>query len=336
MTGTALVTGATGLVGSHVVEKLVAEGWRVRMLVRSPERLSSPVEKGAELVKGDVLNRESLIEAARGTTHIFHTAAAIIPSGGGYEAYRRLNIDGTANALAAARSANARLLHLSSVAVYGPTARYADRVTDEDTPLEPLQEVLYYARTKRESEQLVLGAFAKGDVWTTAVRPCVIYGRRDRQFTPRIARTLRFGVIPIPGGGRNTLSIVHAANVADAAVLAATTEIAGGQAYNVCSDATPITTREFFQLAGKGLGRRVKVVGIPVAVTRGLLGVARIGIGLIKGTGAKALTFGSLGFLTRDNPFSSERARRELGWTPRVDPRDGVVDAFRWYADSRK
>ena len=335
MTRTALVTGATGLVGSHIAEKLLADGWTVIALVRSLEKAEWLAAQGAKLVKGDVLNRQLMIDTASLATHVFHTAAAILPRGRSYESYRKLNIDGTKNVIAAAAGSRARLIHLSSVAVYGPTARYADHVTDEDTVLEPLAEGLYYARSKRESEQIVLDAFAKGDVWTTAIRPCVIYGRRDRQFVPRMARAMRLGVLPLPGSGGNIMSIVHASEVADAAILAATTEAAGGRAYNVTTDKVPVTTRQFFELAARGLGRRVRIVSIPVWVTRGALAVARGVAGVVAGSGARAMVRSSLGFVTRDNPFSSERARRELGWTPTTDPRDAIPDAFAWYAQRR-
>ena len=334
----ALVTGATGLVGSHIVEKLLSDGWRVRALVRTPDKARWLSAMGAEVVTGDVLDRTSLNRAASRMTHIFHTAAAILPRGG-YEAYRSLNIDGTANVLTAAMR-NApdvpRVLHLSSVAVYGPTARYSDEPTHEGAAYEPLDESLYYARTKRESEQMMVRASQQGDVWTTAIRPCVIYGRRDRQFVPRVARALRFGILPIPGGGRTTLSVVHAANVADAAVLAVTTDAALGQAYNITTDASPVTGREFFRLAASGLRRGLRVLNVPIGPARIVTSLASTVAGITQGPGARAMARSSLFFLTRDNPFSSERAREELGWIPRVDPRTAIPDAFRWYAESRK
>src|SRR6185437_1913754 len=147
--------------------------------------------------------------AVKGRDVVFHTAAAITPRGG-WDAFR-LNIEGTVNAIRAAERAGARLLHLSSVEVYGPRGRYrpSSEKTDEDAPLEPLPERAYYARSKRESEQLVLAAHAEGRLWATAVRPDVIYGRRDRQFVPRVARVLRRGFAPLIDGGRATLAIVH-------------------------------------------------------------------------------------------------------------------------------
>ena len=328
---TALVTGATGLVGSHLVERLVAGGWRAIALVRDPAAAAWLVPLGAEPRAGDVLDARSLADAARGADVVFHTAAAITPRGG-WEAYRRPNVDGTANALAAAERAGARLLQLSSVAVYGPSARYGDRKTGEDTPLAPLPAGAHYASSKRESESLVLAAHRAGRVWTTAIRPSVIYGPRDRQFVPRAARLLSTGVAPIVGAGRSTLAIVQAANVADAAFLAATADAAGGRAYNVADD-FDVTVADFVRLAAVGLGRRVRALSLPPFAARAAVAVARRGAALLRGDAAGIMASSTYDFLARDNPFTSERARRELGWEPAVRPEEGIPAAFRWAAE---
>ena len=94
----------------------------------------------------------------------------------------------------------------------------------------------------------MLDAHAEGKLWATAVRPDVVYGERDRQFVRRIARLLRFGFARVVGGGRSTLAVVHAANVADGLVRAATHDAAGGRAYNLAND-FDVTVAEFFRLA---------------------------------------------------------------------------------------
>ena len=129
------------------------------------------------------------------------SAAAVTPSGG-WEAYQRPNVEGTRNAIAAVVQSGSRLVHVSSVAVYGGSARYLQGSrTSEDAVLSPLSENSWYARSKRDSEALVLDAHREGRIWATAVRPDVIYGRYDRQFVPRLARLLRRGFAPIIGGG---------------------------------------------------------------------------------------------------------------------------------------
>jgi nucleoside-diphosphate-sugar epimerase len=328
----ALVTGATGLVGYHIVERLLAEGWETRALVRVPAAAADLELRGAQLRQGDVLERVGIARAAQGCDAIFHAAAEVSPRGG-WEAFRRTNIQGTGNVVAAAHDARTRLVHISSVAVYGQRERYRrDGPTHEDIPLTPLPEHAHYARSKREAEQTVLAAHARGEIWATAIRPCVIYGPRDRQFVPRVARLLRLGLAPVPGGGGNTLAIVHAASVADAAVRAATRDIAGGRAYNATNDGE-ITVLDFFRLAAEGLGRPIK----PVAVPTWLLELAftiSLGIRKLLGAGTAAVSAAAaVDLLTRDNPFTSRRAREELGWNPPIPPQVGVPASFRWWRE---
>jgi nucleoside-diphosphate-sugar epimerase len=329
----ALITGATGLVGSHVAERLLSDGWTVRALVRSPERAATALHGRVELAAGDVLDEASFTRAAEGCHVVFHAAANIIVRGG-WEAYRVTNIDGTRNAILAAQRASARLLHISSVAVYGPTryeAAAQGRKTDESLPLKPLPERAYYARSKRESEKLVRRAHVEGRVWGTAVRPCVIYGRRDRQFVPRMAQLMKRGAIPLLRGGRATLGVVHAANVADGAILAATSDVAGGKAYNLTND-FDVTVRRFFELAAEGLGRRPIFLPMPMWLARGALRSAKALSRLLTGGRFRLVGNAAIDFLAEDNPFSSDLAKRELGWRPVVRPEEGVVDAFRWWS----
>jgi nucleoside-diphosphate-sugar epimerase len=284
-----------------------------------------------DLATGDVLEPTGFARAARGCDVVFHTAAAVTPAGG-WEAFQRPNVEGTRNAIAAVAGAGARLVHVSSVAVYGSASRYRDgALTGEDTEIAPLSDNSHYARSKRESEALVLGAHHEGRIWATAVRPDVIYGRHDRQFVPRVVRLLRRGFVPIIGGGQSTLAIVHAENVADGMVRAAATEMAGGRAYNLAND-YDVTVAEFFRLAAAGLNVRLRNVRVPYVVAKGAERAFRSIAPLLPGNRFKAVSFSAVDFLTRDNPFTSERARRELGWDPPMRPEVGIPDAFSWWA----
>lgn len=330
---TALVTGATGQVGSHIIERVRREGWALRALVRMPDA-ARWLGGDVSLVRGDVTDASSFQAAAKGCDIIFH-AAATVTSPGGWEEYQALNLEGTRNAIHAARDNGARLMHVSSVAVYGPGMRYqSGRLTDEDSTLETLSDDQYYPRSKRDSERMVLDAHAAGEIWATTIRPDVIYGRRDRQFVPRIARLLSSGFAPMIDGGRTALPIIHAASVAEAAWLAATTDAAAGRAYNIANEA-PISSREFFTLGGEGLGKRVVGVPIPKPLAMLMLRAAVNIIGLIRGKGLRAISGGTLDFLTRGNPFTSQRAHEELGWKPVTDPRVEIPDAFRWWKTDR-
>jgi nucleoside-diphosphate-sugar epimerase len=330
----ALVTGATGLVGSYIVERLHADGWSVRALVRDAARASWLQPLGAELFTGDVLDADAFTRAAASCDGIFHCAAAILPERAEWEAYRATNLDGTRNAIAAARAAGARLLHVSSVAVYGGASRYRDTPTDETVVLPPLPETAFYARSKRESEAMVLEAHRRGEIWACAVRPDVIYGKRDRQFVPRIGKVIARGFFPLLGGGRSTLAIVHAGNVADGAVRAIQTDIAGGKAYNLAND-YDVTVRDFVRLAAQGLRRRVMLVPVPMILAKTVFKLMTMLIGVARRGAALSQAGGAVAFVSHDNPFSSDRAKRELGWAPPIRPEIGIPEAFRWWADQR-
>jgi 2-alkyl-3-oxoalkanoate reductase len=333
VTRLALVTGATGLVGSHLVERLARDGWTVRAMVRDPAgaRWLEPLG-AAEIVPGDVLDAAAVGRAAAGATAIFHTAAAISPKAG-WEAFRSTNIDGTNAIIDATRASGARLLHLSSVAVYG-RARWGTEPTHEDLPLPPLPEHAYYARSKRESEQLVMDAQARGEIWAAAVRPNWIYGERDRQFIPRALKMFALPVVPLIEGGHSILSMVHAGNVADAAVRAVGVDAAAGRVYNTTNDFA-VSVADFIRLGAEGLERRVRTVSVPLWAAEGAMNLVKASVRLAKGREMSGHASGIVPALSRDNPFTSDRARRELGWDPPYDPETAIPAAFRWQRTRR-
>jgi nucleoside-diphosphate-sugar epimerase len=327
----ALVTGATGMVGSYIVEQLRAQGWTARALVRRAEGAEWLEGLGAERAVGSLDDATSLREAARSCDVVFHAAAAI-GSGGEWESYRRSNVLGTANVIAAAASAGARLVHVSSTAVFGRD-RYRGEPLDENAPLSILPESDVYGRSKQEAERAVLLAHQAGKVWATVVRPPVMYGRRDRQFVPRVGPVLTRGFFPLIGGGRARLTMVHAGNVADGAVLAAISDCAGGQVYHLTND-HPVDAALLVECARRGLEREIWAPVVPLAV--GASGFAALAVALrLIGRGDLARhAGGTFEMLTRDNPFTSARAVRELGWAPKVLPAVGLTDAFGWWRNS--
>jgi UDP-glucose 4-epimerase len=328
----ALVTGATGMLGARLVERLLGEGWSVRALARDPSRAAWIEAQGARVAAGDLTDPESLAAAATGCDAVFNAAAAIGP-GGDHEAFRRVNVTGTANVLAVAAAAGSRLVHVSSTSVFG-RQRYRPTPTDETAELPELPEADAYGRSKQEAERLVLDAHAQGRVWAVVVRPPVMYGPRDRQFAPRLGPVLEWGVFPLIGGGRTTLSLVHADSVADGAIRAATTGRAGGHVYHLTND-FDVTVADLVRFASRGLGRRILAPRVPGAVGRAAF--KALALALVA-AGRKDITphaEGLLQMLTRDNPFTSERARRELRWSPVIRPPEGLSEAFRWWRDSR-
>jgi nucleoside-diphosphate-sugar epimerase len=321
---TVLVTGGSGLVGSHVIEALRARGVPVRALARAPAA-TVVAALGAEPVIGEVTDPAAWQRAcAGGVSGIVH-AAAIVQRPLPWAAYEAVNVGGTRQAIAAARTAGrgTRLVHVSSVAVYGGTADYRperERRT-EDAPFRSIPEHDYYARSKREAEALVR-TFAEADGGTgIAIRPNVIYGERDRLFTPRVIRAMRSPIIPLIGPGTNHLSCVYAGNVATAIVAALEAPVSGFRAYNVACDASPpLTAREFLEAFAVACGARPRFFRVPAKVV-GLV------MSLLAGP---ALARAALSFITGENPYVTDRAHAELGWTPHLASREAIARTVRW------
>ena len=186
-----------------------------------------------------------------------------------------------------------------------------------------------------EAERVVMDAHARGHAWCTIVRPPTMYGERDRQFVPRVVVMLRRGLFPLMGGGRTTLSAVHASAVASGAILAARTDAAGGRAYNLTDD-FPLTSADLVHFASVGLDRRIMAPRISMTVGRAFFGAISIGVRVIGRGELAAHAMGSYEWLTHDNPYVAHRARRELRWNPTVMPDVGVPEAFRWWKRARQ
>ncbi len=324
---TVLVTGAAGLVGTHVLDALRARGEQPRALVREHSR--AVVEAfGAEAVVGDVTDASTWERASRGVDAIIH-AAALVASHDPFDEFTRVNVGGTRLAIATARRTGARLIHVSTVAVYGRAAVYAAGAqgVTEDYPLQPLPAADYYARSKRAAEQLVQDEAARGGLSVVAIRPNVIYGERDLLFTRRLIANLRRGFLPQIGAGTNHLSCVYAGNVASA-ILAALDAPAtpGFRAYNVTRDAPPpLTQREFFAAFAESSGSRPLRIPVPVPLIRSGVAVWSVVMRLLMPGRYTALGNSAMSFILGENPYSVERIRGELGWTPPFDTRTAIL-----------
>ncbi len=316
------------MLGSYVVQCLAGTGCAVRALVRDETRASWLRPLGAELVRGDVANAEALRDAAAGCDAVFHAAAAIGPEAD-WDTFRAANVDGTQHVIDACVANGARLLYVSSTAVYGDS-RYERAPLDETAVLPDLPQHDAYGRSKQEAERVVMRAHADGVVRAAIVRPPPMYGDRDRQFVPRVARVLTHGFFPLIGGGTTTLPLVHARNVAEGAILAATNRQAEGRIYNLTCD-YPLTVADLVRFAARGLEQRVFAPSIPIAAGRVLFRALELALLAVGRRDVSRHTGGTLDMLTKNNPFVEERARRELRWHPSVRHEAGVADAFRWW-----
>jgi nucleoside-diphosphate-sugar epimerase len=322
------VTGGTGLIGSHVAERLRRRGDEVVAMVRAASDTTHLEAIGCSLVTGEVMNPpETTAGPMRGCDAVVHAAAVVFRSVSRAE-YLRVNVEGTERVLRAAGMAAPRVVHVSSVAVYAGLPM--------ETPLTELRWLEAdpgrqnaYAASKHLSERAAWRLHDAGSIRLTSVRPSVVYGERDRAATPVLVRWASMPVIPLPGGGRTELPLVYAGNVAAAVVSALDREAAVGRAYNTARD-HPITGRELFTRAAEGLGRRPRILPIPVAPLVALGATIEAVTRRLPGVRTRDLLRG-VRSLTRDNPYDSSRARLELGWSGLVDHAEGVRRTLEWW-----
>lgn len=227
----ALVTGATGFIGSHVVEALKAGEWDVRVLVRKTSDLSILENANVEKVIGDVRDADSLHGAVKGVDAVFH-AAALVGEWGRPSDFYAINVTGMENMIrAATEKGPIRFIDISSSSVHGYEG------FDRDTEELPYRKTgVLYSDTKMEAEQLLWKAHAEGLIRATSVRPVMVWGPRDRAFMTKIIFALKKRLFCYVNGGRGIIGLAHVSNVCDVILRAATCVEAEGKAFIVTDD----------------------------------------------------------------------------------------------------
>ena len=329
-----LITGATGLLGSHIVEKLVNAGERVRVLVRQGSQTAFLDSlENVEKVVGDITDASSLAEAMKGVDTVYH-AAAQVGDWGPWERFVAVTIDGTRNMLSSARDAGVkRFLHVSSISAYGhPDGE--GMVLDESAPLGvSLHKWSYYSRAKVEAEKLAWAAYEKGDVPVTVVKPSWLYGPRDRASMPRMIRAITAGKAKLVGDGTNKLNLTYAGNEAEGCILAATSEEALGQSYNLSCDGI-ITQGEYFNKIAEVLSARPVTKRVPYKVAYSAAFLMEFFGHLFGRKSPPLVTRYTVWLMGRKCFFSPDKARKELGWQPTVGYDEGIELSVKWCLDN--
>lgn len=321
---TALVTGATGLVGSHLVERLLKQGDRVRALVRPTSETEFLEEHDVELSYGKLEDRASLRRAVEGVEIVYHCAARP-PLGGTYREFFRDNVEGTENLLEAGlQEGIERFVHVSTVDVYG----YAHHDgADERTPLRADG---LYSRSKIEAELLAMSYYEKYGLPVTIVRPCLIYGPRDRHLLPTVLQLISQRSVPLVGGGRVLLDLIYAEDVAHALVLAATKREAIGQAYNI-TDGARRTLRQIVDTFAQAWGRTPRYLNLPYSLSFGVAALASGLSYLLRFPTPPILRWEVIKAMGHHRHFDISKAMRELGYRPQISLEEGLTLTLAWH-----
>jgi nucleoside-diphosphate-sugar epimerase len=326
-----VVTGATGMLGSHVAERLLARGDRVRAVVRPASNAAFLRQLGVEIVPGSLADEESLYRAVQGADCVYHCAAKV-GEWAPWSVYQESIIDATTHLLAACRGARVgRVLHVSSIAVYGHPPPDGSPLTEDDPLGQKLWFRDYYCRAKIQAEELVRGS---GVEWSI-VRPSWIYGPRDRNTLPRMILAIRSGRFSQVGRGDNLLNVVYVGDVAEGAILAATSPAARGQAYNLSSPGE-VTQRQFLDALTDGLSLPRVTRQVPYRLAYAIGVFSEIVGHLIRIKRPPHVTRYGVSLMGRPTRFSIEKARTQLGWEPRVGAAEGLRRTLEWYREQTK
>lgn len=325
----ALVTGASGLLGSHMVEVLLNAGVEVRAFVRPTSDTRQLEMSQAEIIYGDASHTEVIRQAVIGVDWIYHiagylTASSPFTGSDDSNQYQAVNVDFSETLLNAASDADiVRFIYASSSSVYDIEAPVP---TAEDAPLRPISK---YGRSKLEAEKRVRAYQARG-LPTTIIRPPIIYGPGDRYFSPVAMRLARLPVLPLVGGGRNLIDLVYVRDVADLMLQASHAEAAIGKVYNA-GPAAPASLRELVHVFRQLTGHAPRIVPIPLATLRPFAWLARWFVASLAPSAKEMLTPTGLAIMSRDIHLDISRARIELKYSPRFDLMQGLASTLPYY-----
>jgi nucleoside-diphosphate-sugar epimerase len=321
---TVLVTGATGLIGGHVVDMLKRRGLTPRVLARPDETVDRLATLGVEIVRGDLGDEASLTAAVADVDRVLHCAARTGPWGPPEE-YLIANVRGLSALLDAALAAGVRrFVHLSSAIVVGT----GPGAVDEDAPLRP--EPNPYSASKIEGERLLQRAIRERGAPVTIVRPGLLYGPRDAGSFGRFAELVERGQMVLLGSGENRIPLVYAEDVAEAVLLASESPRAVGRTYFVVND-EPVTQGAYLREIAAAMGVAPSVRRVPYGLARALAAGAEWSTRVARRPGPPPLTRFGIRMMGGDARISIRRAREELGFTPRVGLQEGVRRGVEWY-----
>jgi dihydroflavonol-4-reductase len=312
-----LITGATGFVGSHLIEALARHGLRARALVRETSDVALLERHGIERVIGDITDPASLRRAVAAADTILHLAAAtraLRPA-----TFHAVNAGGTRRLVEAIQADGRprRLVYLSSLAAAGARESRPVRPDDEPRPLTA------YGRSKLEGERACLDA---AGLSVAVLRPPAVYGPRDRDLLT-FFRLAERGILPLVGAAGRPLQFIHARDLAEAVLAAASSEATG--IFHV-AEPRSYTWSEVLDLVAAAVGRRGVRVRVPTPLLRGAA-AATEAVSHLRGAPAifdrdKAREVLAPGWICE-----TDRARRELGFEAATPLAEGLRETAAWY-----
>ncbi|MBA3872782.1 MAG: NAD(P)-dependent oxidoreductase [Anaerolineae bacterium] len=314
-----IVTGAAGFLGGALARRLATDGAFVKALARQPQKAGYINQQpNITIVEGDITDAQRMKEVIQGCSHIFHVAAAL---GGNYQKQYPINVDGTRNVMLAAAEAKVeRVIHVSSIAVYG--YHYNGDIT-ENFQQKPGH--VPYNITKAQGEAVVREVGAQHHLGYSIIRPAMIYGPRGNAWTATLFRIAKHNPTPFLGDGHGKVHPIYVDDLVDFMILSATHPAAVGQAFNCSPDPAP-TWRAFLggysRLAGHD-----SWLSIPPIIMRPIAPIVELFFTL---RGEPQELPALVDFLQASKTYKMTKARDLLGWQPKTELQTGIDNCVPW------
>lgn len=320
----ALVTGATGFIGSQVVDYLLERGYQVRCTIRKSSNTRWLENKPVELIEASLSDLNALEKAVSGVDYIFHIAGVTAASN--YDTFLKANRDGTSNLLKAVENAAPnlkRFLHCSSLTVSGP-AESLDNPITEEMPLKPITS---YGKSKKAGEDEVQKYMNKFPI--TIVRPHAVYGPRDEDILD-IFKTVNSGIGTLIGFTPKYVSLVHSYDLARGIIDAAESDKTIGEAYNLSSE-KPYTWQEIMPEMKKALGKSFYIpLKIPHFLVLSIAGLSGFVGKFMKNPPVFNYDKG-VDFIQPYWISSVAKAKRDFGYSQQISLEQGMKITADWY-----
>lgn len=322
-----LVTGAAGFTGGHLARTLSRRGDQVRGLVRTPEQVSALTAAGIEAVSGDMTDRSALARSVAGVDVVYHIAAIYRQAGVPAAEYTAVNATAVGELIAAAASAGARrVVHCSTVGVHGDVKHPP---ANEDAPLSPGD---IYQRTKVEGERIARDAATQAGIEVTIARPSGIYGPGDRRLL-KLFRGVARRQFVVLGSGRIFYHLTYIDDLVEGFRLCGEVPGAAHRTYILAGGEVTTLNELVGLIAEEAEVRppRLKFPVWPVWVLGALCEAVCVPLRPLKIE--PPLYRRRVDFFTKSRAFDITRARRELGFSPRVGLREGIHRTLAWYRE---
>ena len=318
----AYITGASGFIGNHLLQRLIQKNWQVRALFH--KRNISLAEK-CEIVKGDIQDFDLLKDSLQETDVLFHLAAALGSLLIKKEEFFRINALGTKNVLNAAREAGVkRIIHLSSAGVLGSVRK--NELADENYPLNPKN---IYDETKLDGENIAL-RFAEKGMDIVVVRPGWIYGPEDRR-TFKLIRAIAKKRFILVSKGKTWQTPVYIDDVIQGVLLCLEKGIKG-EIYHLAGEEV-LTVKEIVETIATTLGEKIPRIRLPLFPTK--VAAWKLEKTFLLFKKEAPLTRGKLAFFIHPKPLSIQKAKRELGYAPQTDFETGINQTIAWHKENK-